>query len=535
MYDPYTGLIWPQRFDRAEITAQEGLPIRKTLDWVSLDFEPEIVVPEDVWADWDAVNETFITSAEKLEREKAAAADALVAAETALADANAAKDALEAEKVAQTAEEKAACEAGMAALEEAKAALEGLAEDATEEEIAAAEAAVEEAQAALDALINCVTPEEEAAADEAIVSAGAAIEAATAAKEEADAKEYYTAKIKSVVYYPEDLWDTVRWHDGSPLTLADMIFDWIIGLDMGKEGSPIYDESYAPNAAAILANFEGWKIVSEKPLIIEAYYTSMQTDAELNIGAFWPSFSYGEGSWHVLAAAAEADKDDLVAFSADKADQESTETKTVEWLNLIGGPSLDILTEKLTEMAAEGYIPYANVLSDYITPEEATERYNNAIAFFKKYNNYNIGTGPYILSQVALTEKVGTLSNNFDFVDPVDKWARYGDPKIAELEIDGPDTAPLGTDIVFDVYVTFKGEPYTADELERVFGLVYDGTNTIKATIEAELVEEGHYTITVPADTLAEFVAGSSKIEVVTVSKVVAIPTFETFEFVTVE
>jgi len=60
MPDPYTGLAWPQRIESATITAQTGLPIAKTLDWVNLEFADEIVVPADAWADWDATSQTFI-------------------------------------------------------------------------------------------------------------------------------------------------------------------------------------------------------------------------------------------------------------------------------------------------------------------------------------------------------------------------------------------------------------------------------------------------------------------------------------------
>ena len=35
-----------------------------TYDWVDLSFEPEIVVPDDAWAGWDAANQVFLTAAE---------------------------------------------------------------------------------------------------------------------------------------------------------------------------------------------------------------------------------------------------------------------------------------------------------------------------------------------------------------------------------------------------------------------------------------------------------------------------------------
>ncbi len=63
--DPNDGLAWPQRIDHAEVVARAGLPVSKTLDWVSLSFAPQITVPDDAWVDWDAANQRFITAAEK--------------------------------------------------------------------------------------------------------------------------------------------------------------------------------------------------------------------------------------------------------------------------------------------------------------------------------------------------------------------------------------------------------------------------------------------------------------------------------------
>ncbi len=60
--DPNTGLSWPQRIASADCTVKAGLPVTKTLDWVSLSFAPTIAVPTDAWADWDANSQTFIAA-----------------------------------------------------------------------------------------------------------------------------------------------------------------------------------------------------------------------------------------------------------------------------------------------------------------------------------------------------------------------------------------------------------------------------------------------------------------------------------------
>lgn len=63
--DPFTGLTWPERIERAEVTVQTGLPVAKTLDWVDLQFADTIAVPADAWIDWDPTTQKFITVGEK--------------------------------------------------------------------------------------------------------------------------------------------------------------------------------------------------------------------------------------------------------------------------------------------------------------------------------------------------------------------------------------------------------------------------------------------------------------------------------------
>jgi len=58
--DPFTGLYWPQRVEKAEVYVLEGLPVSVTLDWVELKFVDEITVPEDAWYDWDPVAKKIV-------------------------------------------------------------------------------------------------------------------------------------------------------------------------------------------------------------------------------------------------------------------------------------------------------------------------------------------------------------------------------------------------------------------------------------------------------------------------------------------
>jgi len=408
--DPYTGLAWPQRIEGATVTLQEGLPVDKTLDWVDLEFAPEIQVPADAWADWDAETQTFITTGERFP-------------------------------------------------------------DGT------------------------------------------------------------TAKRKTVVTYPADFFEKTKWHDGSNFSPADFVMFWIMQFDVAKEASAIYDESAVSTFETFLPDFRGLRITSTDPFTIEFYSDTYQLDAELNITAYstlWPEYGFGNASWNMIAIGNLAEENGELAYTVDKAD-----ANEIEWTNYISGPSLDVLGRYLDQAEAESYIPYAPTLGQFLTAEEAAARYANLKAWFADHGHYWVGVGPYMLDQVFPVEKTLTLVQNPEYQDLSDKWARFSAPKIAEVEVDGEGRVTIGQEAVFDVYVTYEGEAYSADEIAEVKYLLFDATGAVAGTGTAELVADGQYTVTLDADTTSKLEAGSNRLQVVVISKLVSTPTFAPFEFVT--
>ncbi|MCD5412224.1 ABC transporter substrate-binding protein [Thermodesulfovibrionales bacterium] len=63
--DPFTGLARPQRIESARVYIEEGLPVRKTHEWLDLKVVPEIEVPSDAWIGWCATAQRFITVGER--------------------------------------------------------------------------------------------------------------------------------------------------------------------------------------------------------------------------------------------------------------------------------------------------------------------------------------------------------------------------------------------------------------------------------------------------------------------------------------
>lgn len=533
MSDPHTGLWHPLRVERAEVVVQEGLPVGKTMDWVDLKFEKEIAIPGDTLVDWDAEKKVFVTADElapKIEEAKAAveayeklngevepklkekATELVGALNLAAVDAAAINGVVT--ELAATLKELGGGEVDPAGVDAA----------AVEELVTAVNNPGSEEQPAL-------TDEEKVAQIQDFVLGYVKVAAPDDMTALLATRSYTTAKVKSLAYYPADLYEKVKWHDGSNLSAADFVMSMIMIFDRANPKSPIYDADQAvPNFQSFISSFKGFKIVSTQPLVVEYYSDLYAQDAELNVTTLWPAYLYGEGAWHQIAVSNLAEEKSELAYSREKAD-----IKQIEMTNYIGGPSLEILAKYLDQAASESYIPYAETLGQYITADDAKARYDNLKKFAAEHSHYWLGTGPYFLDKVFQTEQSVVLKNNPDFPDNADRWAIFGEPKVASVLLDGAGQVKIGEEATFDVFVTFKDEPYPAAEIKSVKYLVYNAKGEVVNVGDATLVEDGQYQVVLPADVTSALEAGSNRIEVSVVPLPVSIPTFVSFDFVTAQ
>ncbi len=345
-----------------------------------------------------------------------------------------------------------------------------------------------------------------------------------------------TAKTKVTVTYPADMFDTVTWHDGSPLSAADFVMNIIMNFDYAKQESAIYDEVNVSNLDAYLSHFRGVRIVSTDPLVIETYDDAFLLDAEVMITqnmtypnpTWWPQYAYGEGAWHSLVPGILAETNQELAFSTDKAG-----ALEVEWMSMLSGPSLDILKKYLDQAESETLIPYAATLGNYITPEEASARYANLQSFYAEHNHFWVNTGPFVLDQVFPVEGTLTLKRYEGYTDPADKWDRFSTPRIAEVEVDGAGQVQSGTEAVYDIFIDFEGEPYANADISEVKYLLFNAKRELVASGVAEAVGEGQFQVVLPADVTSLLESGSNKLEAIVIPSVVSIPSFASYEFVT--
>jgi peptide/nickel transport system substrate-binding protein len=123
------------------------------------------------------------------------------------------------------------------------------------------------------------------------------------------------------VYYREDLFDTVLWHDGSPYTVGDMMLSNRpqLGSRIPRE-SDIFDPAAESSTKSAMNNARGWRIISEDPFVYEVWSESWYIDAEQNIGdIFAVYYNYGAQPWHTLVLGMMAEENGELAFTASKA------------------------------------------------------------------------------------------------------------------------------------------------------------------------------------------------------------------------
>jgi peptide/nickel transport system substrate-binding protein len=414
--DPFTGLSRPQQLATAVVTAETGLPIGKTLDWVELEFVDEVVVPDDAWSDWDAENQVWITAAERF-------------------------------------------------------------------------------------------------------------------------PEGATSKIKVTMTYRDDFPENTTWHDGSPFTIADMMFMMILNFDQPKEASPVYDEGTVPGFDSGMLAFKGFRWISTDPVVLEYYTDAYALDAEENVNqyrAWYPSeagtsagYAQGTAAWHNMVPSWLAEANGEMAWSDDKA-----AALEVDQTNFLAGPTVEIQLAKLDEAIAGAIIPYEPTLGDYITAEEAVARYENLKTWVERTGTFWIGTGPFYIQKAFPVEGTLVLQRNPNFPDLADTWAGFDLAPVPEVLVDGAGEVAVGAEATFDVFVDFQGEPYVNADLDMVTYLVFDATGALVMKGDADAVEDGYFTVTLDTSDLT---AGSNKLAVIAVSKNALVPVTETFEFVTTE
>ena len=332
-----------------------------------------------------------------------------------------------------------------------------------------------------------------------------------------------TARTRTRIRYEDGYLDR-RWHDGSRMSLADLVIPYILLFERADEESPLFDRSHVPAFRNFERTFRGLRIVSREPLVVEAYSDQIYPDAETIVAARAPSAS----PWHTLGLGVRAEQNGETAFSSDKADREQR-----TWLSLVSGPSLPVLDRHRQEAADSGWVPFAATLADLTRDGGPAERYRALAGWRAERGHYWVGDGPFYLHAVYPVAGSLVMRRYEAFPDMGDKWLRFTEPQIPVLAVDGPMTVAGDESARFGIEITHRGEPYPRDGIDQVEYLLLDGSGRLQGKGEAQFAGAGRWEVQLPRERIAALGTGANRLEVTVKSNRVALPRFGSHAFAT--
>lgn len=114
-----------------------------------------------------------------------------------------------------------------------------------------------------------------------------------------------------------------------------------------------------------------------------------------------------------------------------------------------------------------------------------------------------------------------------------DRWDIFVEPIIPEVDITGPGAIRIGSEFTIDINITFDGEPYSREDLDTIILLIFDENNRLVETLDAVYVGEGYYQVEVGEEITSRLASGTTLVEAVVTSRLVALPSMESLSIVT--
>ncbi len=229
---------------------------------------------------------------------------------------------------------------------------------------------------------------------------------------------------------------TSAYHDGTRMAVADVLYPYIIAYAWSGSGQPDgtgRDPSVERSTAPLRERLVGFKVarvntevkmigdiklVWENP-IVEAYLSTPAGDL-LQAAAVAPPWA--SVPWHVLALMEEAARRRIAAFSEAEARRSG-----VEWLDPVRRPAVKArLGALVEEFESRAYVP--DSLRNYVTTDQARQRWRALRRFHQKYGHFLVTNGPYRLDKWTDEGAVLTVVRDLSYPRGIGSFDRYPIP-----------------------------------------------------------------------------------------------------------
>ncbi|MBF8267694.1 MAG: hypothetical protein HW388_1202 [Dehalococcoidia bacterium] len=186
-----------------------------------------------------------------------------------------------------------------------------------------------------------------------------------------------------------------RWHDGQPITMADVLypisqlFDMVYNPDKSR-----IEFSIATTNKPFTDTFRGFRITADNQLEVYVDFWHFLPDYI----AQYASISGVSMPWQVLAA-----MDNLVFQQRTAAYSDTTAARfNVPWLSLVVDGNARLVRNALRGFADTGYLPQSALTVNgeaLVNETEAAARYASAIDWFAQKKHMVISNGPFYLER----------------------------------------------------------------------------------------------------------------------------------------
>jgi hypothetical protein len=238
---------------------------------------------------------------------------------------------------------------------------------------------------------------------------------------------------------------TSAFHDGTPMTAADMLYPYSMAVHWGtrRPADPLeYDPSVDASTAFIRAKLAGVKVLSieqeakvfgelkltQEVPVVEVYLSDTSPES-LHVTAVAPPWS--ALPWHLMVLMEEVVKQGFAAFSLAEAQR-----RGIAWLDLVRDQRLkDRLAALVADFEVQGYRP--ETLRELATEAEARQRWGALKSFYLARGHFLVTNGPYLLDKWDDSAVVLQVVRDLSYPLGVGSYDKYASPPralIAKME-----------------------------------------------------------------------------------------------------
>ena len=307
-----------------------------------------------------------------------------------------------------------------------------------------------------------------------------------------------TTAVSKVTFDYSKYTDSV-WHDGQPITLADAVYSIAQGFDLAYDPEKARIETaLAVTSRPVLETFKGYRLTEDDQLEVYVDYWHFDTDY---IGAYASPVGF-DMPWELKLA-----MDDLV-FEQRRAAYSDTAAGrfSVPWLSLVLKRDAGLVDRTLRDLERDEFVPPG--VFDFggrslVTTEEAVARYQAAQDWFDEKDHLVISQGPFYLQQFDPPAQFAELDAFRDPSYPFKPGDHYrGEPPVLTIDDVTADVVVPGEDAVISADVTGPGT------LGLQYLLLDPAVGEVVTSGLAEVVGEGAFAVTIPADVTGSLFPG---------------------------